>query len=311
VSEFVNKKTVLITGGSGLLAINWACAIRNRFEVILGTHSHSVKLKGITQCKLYLDDMVKLESQIDQLSPDIIVHTAGLTSVDLCEKNPSLAQKVNAEMARNIASLSDKYNIKLIHISTDHLFSDSGTLYSESSIPNPLNEYGKSKLLAEKWVTDSNNQAIIARTNFFCWGSAIRKSFSDWIINNLRDENTLNMFDDIFITPILADSLALLSHELVDNDASGIFNIVSNDRISKYDFGIKIAKHFGLSSKYIIRDQIANSNLYVKRPHDMSLDNTKVVQKLGKKVESLEVSFNNLLLQEKQGRKKELYESVI
>jgi len=306
----MHKRTVLITGGTGQLALNWACAIRNSHNVILGTHNHSVKLQGVTQFKLYLDDMVKLDNQIRQLSPDIIIHTVGLTSVDLCEKNPSLANKVNAELAKNIATISKIYNIKLVHISTDHLFSDNSGMYTEQSSLDPINEYGKSKLLGEKWVIDINNQAIIARTNFFCWGSSIRESFTDWIILNLRAKKYLHMFDDVFITPILADSLALISHELIDIDASGIFNIVGSEKISKYDFALKIARHFGLSTEYIVRDKIINSSLYAVRPNDMSLDNRKITLELGKEIGGLDLFFDSLLLQEKLGRKKELFNSV-
>ena len=80
----MNKKKLLITGGTGLLAINWACALRNTWDVTLGTHCHKVNLAGVDSCQLVLEDPVYLQAQIDALAPDLVVHTAGLTSVDEC-----------------------------------------------------------------------------------------------------------------------------------------------------------------------------------------------------------------------------------
>jgi len=305
-----NRKRVLITGGSGLLALNWACAVRDKWDVILGIHNHSVQLQGASQTKLELNNLLNLESQLEQLSVDLIVHTAGMTSVDLCENNPDLAVLVNATMAKNIAIVSKNQKIRLIHISTDHLFSGQNSYCNEVEIPQPLNEYARSKLLAEKWVQEANPESLILRTNFFCWGYAQRQSFSDWIIYTLRESKSLSMFDDVFITPILADSLALLAHELVEKDASGIFNLVGDQRISKYEFALKLAKYFELPINNIKRDKIANAKLFAQRPHDMSLNNNKASQALGKNVGNLDEYFSILLQQEIQGRRQELFNSV-
>jgi dTDP-4-dehydrorhamnose reductase len=306
----MNKPRLLITGGSGLLALNWACAVRDEWDVILGTHHHTIKLRGTSQYSLYLDDLTKLELQLEELSPDLIVHTAGLTDVDLCEKEPILAQHVNAEIAKNVAVISAKKNINLIHISTDHLFSNADSLYLEDSVPEPINEYAKTKFLAEKWVQEANSQALILRTNFFCWGNESRQSMSDWIINTLEANKTLQMFDDVFITPILADTLALLAHELVVNGVSGIFNLVGDEKVSKYEFAIRLARNFKLPIANINRDKIINANLFAQRPYNMSLDNNKATLELKRNIGGLDDFFSLLRKQEIEGRRKELYNSV-
>jgi dTDP-4-dehydrorhamnose reductase len=306
----MNKLRLLITGGSGLLALNWACAVRDEWDVILGMHHHTIKLRGTSQYSLDLDDLTKLEIQLDEISPDLIVHTAGLTGVDLCEKNPTLAKHVNAEIAKNVAVISARKNINLIHISTDHLFADTGSLYLEDSVPRLVNEYAKSKFLAEKWVQEVNPQALILRTNFFCWGMESRQSISDWIINSLEANKTLQMFDDVFITPILADTLALLAHELVANGVSGIFNLVGDEKVSKYEFAIRLATHFKLPIFNINRHKVVNANLFARRPLNMSLDNSKATLELKRNIGGLDIFFNLLGQQEIEGRRKELYNSV-
>ena len=104
----------------------------------------------------------------------------------------------------------------------DHLFAGKRAFYTETDIPEPLNVYARTKLLAEEWGTGKNAQALLVRTNFFGWGHRLRQSFSDWIYYNLRAHTPLTMFDDVFITPIIADRLAVHVHRLLALGASGI-----------------------------------------------------------------------------------------
>ena len=306
----MRKPRVVLTGGSGLLSLNWACAVRDKWEVILGTHLHTVELAGTTPYKLSMETTEQLITQLKQLSPDLVVHTAGLTNVDLCEKDPVQAHQVNAKVAQNVALAAERRGISLIHISTDQIFADNNSLYREDAPPQPLNEYGRSKLLAEEWVLQACPHALILRTNFFGWGYAQRQSFSAWIIYNLRAGKPLSLFDDIYFTPILADSLALAVHELSARGASGVFNLVGDERMSKYEFALSLAKHFALPAELIRRDQVIHASLRAQRPRDMSLDNTKARNVLGRELGSLDEYLAALHSQEEQGRRLELFNSV-
>lgn len=308
--ENMNKQRVVLTGGSGLAAINWACAVRDHWDVILGTHLHSVELAGTTSCKLYLDNPAQLGLQLDQLSPDLVVHTAGLTNVDRCEGDPVKAHHANAEIARNVAHAVASRNIRLVHISTDHLFSGNRSFYRENDLPQPLNEYGRTKALAEAWVQAAYPNALIVRTNFFGWGHSQRQSFSDWLIYNLREGKVLTLFDDVYYTPILVDTLALATHELVEKGASGIFNMVGDERLSKYAFALLLVEQFGLSAELIQRDQILHAHLPAKRPLDMSLDNNKARQILGRRLGTVPQFLRTLHAQEIEGRRSELFAAI-
>jgi dTDP-4-dehydrorhamnose reductase len=306
----MKKPRILITGGTGLLALNWACAVRGKWDVILGTHQHSVDLKGTTSYKLDLEHLDQLALQLDQLSPDLLVHAAGLTNVNHCEECPEMAQHANAEIARNVAQVSAQQNIKLIHISTDHLFAGNRSFCGEDSAPQPINEYARSKHCAEEWVQQVCSQALIVRTNFFGWGHSQRQSFSDRIIYNLRAGKSLSMFDDVFITPILLDKLALFAHELISINSSGIINLVGEERISKYEFALKLVSHFDLPTELVRRSQVACTNFKAPRPNDMSLDNARVRQILGRNMGSVDDYLAELLSQEAQGRRLELFNAV-
>src|SRR5205823_2508498 len=128
----------------------------------------------------------RLTTDFQELAPDVVVHAAGLTNVDRCEQYPVLSRRANAEIARNVAIAVAHSRAKLVHISSDHLFSGERSFYREDDPTQPLNEYGRSKVAAEEWVLQACPSALVIRTNFFGWGHCLRQSFSDWIIINLR-----------------------------------------------------------------------------------------------------------------------------
>lgn len=248
--------------------------------------------------------------ELDRLSPDLIVHAAALTNVDRCEEAPVEARRVNAEIAQNVALASARKNVSLIHVSTDHLFGGDGSFYLEDDPPQPLNEYGRSKLLAEKLVQDVCPRVLILRTNFFGWGFAQRQSFSDWIIYNLRAEKQLTLFDDVYFTPILADDLAAAAHELIERGCSGIFNLVGDERVSKYDFALRLADRFALPPGLIQHGAMHGNGSAAVRPRDMSLNNTKARDVLGRGLGTILDFQDALYAQEINGRRSELFDAV-
>ena len=292
---------ILITGGSGLLALNWALQDRNEFDVILALHQKEISLRGTQYIKIDSSSYELLSKKIDILKPDIIVHTAGLTSVESCETNPQLAHAVNVEFAGNVALICYRKGIQLVHISTDHLFSGDPLMADESLPTSAMNVYGKTKALAEKLVFQNCPKVLIIRTNFYCWGPSYRSSFSDIVINTLRQGKGLNLFDDVFYTPILAEKLILVVHKLIEIRECGIFNVVGDDRISKYHFGLAVAKQFGLNANLIKRSKMKERQELVQRPQDMSLSNNKVTLATGLKIGCIKEHLKILFEQERLG----------
>ena len=155
-----------------------------------------------------------------------------------------------------------------------------------------------------------NPAALVVRTNFFGWGHATRQSFSDWLIYNLRAGKELPLFDNVFFTPILADVLALAAHELVEKGASGIFNLVGDRRLSKNEFARILADHFSLPEHLLLQRSLDASGLVAARPHDMSLDNRKAREVLGRGLGNVSDYLAALHQQELSGRGAELLKSV-
>ncbi len=304
------KPRVLVTGGSGFLAINWACAVRDSWEVLLATHRHRVTLDGVSARPVNLDDITELEREIERIRPDLIVHTAGLTDVDRCEADPAAAHAANATLAQNIARAAGSQSVRLVHISTDHLFTGDRPLVSETEPVHPVNEYARSKLLAEQLVLAAYPNALVVRTNFFGWGHATRRSFSDWLIYSLRAGQTISLFDDVYFTPILADGVVTWVHELVSRGASGVYNVCGDERMSKYEFALRLAAHFGLPTTLIRRASVKDAALRAPRPNDMSLDNSKAARATERAARTLEEDLADLLKQEASGRRDLLLRAV-
>lgn len=296
----------LITGGSGLLALNWACALRDRQQIILGLHHRQVSLDGALAVQINLDSLDDLMRQIETIRPQFVIHAAGLTSVEMCESNPILARDLNVSLAINIAKVCAILKIPFAHISTDHLFSGNDAFTVENCPASPINIYGSTKAEAELRVLEENPEALVIRTNFFGWGTHYRLSFSDFIIRALRAEKKLELFDDVFYSPILVETLALATHDLMALSAKGVFNVVGNQRLSKFDFGLQLAKEFDLDGSLIKATQIAKQSLLVKRPLDMSLSNKKAVSFLGRDFGTINDHLSRLRQQEKSGMATEL-----
>ena len=170
----------------------------------------------------------------------------------------------------------------------------------------PKNVYGRTKAEAESRVLEVHAQSLVIRTNFYGWGPSYRRSFSDVIIEALRSGNGLTLFKDVFYTPILIETATQGAHDLMDLKANGIFHVVGDERISKYEFGLKIAKEFNLDSGLIKSGLLTDHVSLVQRPHDMSLSNQKVCNLLGRKLGRADEHIARLRQQELNGFAREI-----
>jgi len=295
------KPRVLITGGSGLLAVNWALAVRDFCEVTLGFHQRKIVLSGSSTKWVDLESVDKFSRTLEEVNPQVVIHTVALTSVEKCESNPALARHVNVTLASNAATACAIHGIQMVHVSTDHLFSGNESFATEDQPVDPRNVYGRTKAEAEHRVFEANSEALVIRTNFYGWGTSYRRSFSDVVIDALRAGKVVTLFKDAFYTPILAETLATTVHDLIDRNASGIYHVVGDERISKYEFGLRIAEKFDLDPQGIASGLMNERLDLVRRPCDMSLSNQKTRDFLGRKLGGVDQHLNRLKQQQHEG----------
>lgn len=288
-------KNILFTGGTGLLSSFWAASISgNKYKITLGLNRRLLRSKFITYEQINFENLFELEKKIKKNNFDIIIHTASIADVDKCEKYPVEANKVNYIYTKNLVNICKKLNIKLIYISTDHLFDGKSLLYKEDDVCKPLNVYSSTKLKSENYIKNKLKNYLILRTNFFGKGPYYRPSFSDTIINFLKNEKKFYVSSKIFFSPISISLLVKYSMMLINKNALGIFNISSTQRISKYNFSKLIAKEYNLNLKNIIDSSKFLITSIAKRPPNMSLSNLKLRKYLKLNIPSLEEQIKKL-----------------
>lgn len=126
------------------------------------------------------------------------------------------------------------------------------------------------------------------------------------VIETLRAGKEVTLFQDIFYTPILAETAVQTIHDLVELKSTGIFHVVGDDRISKYEFGLKVAEMFDLDPRGITHGFFADQATLVQRPYDMSLSNQKVCELLNRRLGGVNEHINRLAQQEREGIAREI-----
>lgn len=294
-----NFPRVLITGGSGLLALNWAATIRKQNTVFLALHSRKLIMNGVNAFFIRLDSVSSLVDFLTKNKIDILISTLGLTNIELCEINPAAAEYTNMHLAGVAASACRQSGVRFVQISTDHLFAGDKTFVNEEELVSPLNVYGKTKAAAEALILNINIKSLIIRTNFFGWGPSYRHSISDTILMALRSGQKITLYKDVYYTPIIISELVKLVHQLLEGDATGIYNVVGDDRLSKYEFGLLISKTFNEDSGLIHEGSIQDNANLVTRPLDMSLSNAKLTQFIGHSIGTVQNFIEMLYVEEK------------
>jgi dTDP-4-dehydrorhamnose reductase len=268
-------KKILVIGSTGNLGsyfINSFCGD------VYGTYFNSLQPR--TSHMIYLDalDIDTIISLVEKIRPDLIINCSGFVNVDQCETFPEKAWLINYTIATNIAYVAKIYTIELVHMSTDHFFSNSDSDISEDSEVICINQYGFSKLSAEKSLLEIYSKTIIIRMNFF----SIRtygNTFLDFAVQksqNEKNDETITGFVDVLFTPISAKRIVEVINKLVIIGFSGVINVSSNDPISKFDFLILVLNSLGISTKKVCGGSINDALLKARRPKNMTLNNKRL-----------------------------------
>ena len=271
------KNRILILGSSGLLGRKLCDILKKDFDIFSHIHKKDFFADGIKKTYINLFDIKKIRGFLIKYKPKVIINTSGITNVEQCERNRSKAYKTNVEINNLFSSLSNKYNFKFVSISSDHLFGvSSKSKYLETDQTFAINYYAHTKIISEKKILNNSDNSLVIRTNFFGEGLYYRKSFSDEIIDKLSSGLKVSLFNDVYFNPVSISKLSKIILLLIKKNYKGIINISSNEKISKYQFGLLLAKEFKLDRKLIIPIKLNSKKNLIKRPHNMCLDNSKL-----------------------------------
>ncbi|HSZ25810.1 MAG TPA: SDR family oxidoreductase [Cytophagaceae bacterium] len=266
-------KKVLITGSNGLLGQKLVALLAGKTDYqVLATARGTNRLGKIGNHYQYTEMDItnpnEVEKVISYFKPDYIIHTAAMTNVDQCESDREGCTLLNVKATEHLIASAKKTNSFFIHLSTDFIFDGTKGPLTEEDLPNPISFYGKSKLDAERCVASSNLRWAIART-VLVYGVVKDMSRSNlilWVKKSLEEKKTINVVDDQWRTPTLAEDLAMGCFLIIEKEATGIFNISGNEMLTPYEMAIKTADFFRLDKTFINRADSSTFTQPAKRP---------------------------------------------
>jgi len=271
------KTKLLIIGGSGLVGSTLIQYGLSNYEIHVTFNKNPLYINNISSTQIdLLTDRNKIINIINKLMPDVVVHTVALSSVDLCETNPQLADILHVDVTHDIAIACKDIRSKLIYISTDAVFPGKvNSKYTEDDMPNPINHYGKTKLEAEKIILSASNENVILRSAVI-YGWHKKSRFTNWILQTLKENRTVDPFIDQYNTPTLVDDLTKSILSIIKKNISGLYHATGKTCINRYEFAQILAKTFGLNEKLIKPVTSAEKKQDAPRAISTCLDSSKL-----------------------------------
>jgi len=284
---------LLVTGGSGYVGASILKRAPQDWQLAATYLAHPIEQANVAAFCVDVRDANAVNRLFDTFRPDVAIHTAAVMNGDQM-------MSVNADGSRNVARAATQFNTRLIHISSDVIFDGAHAPYDESASPAPLTPYAESKARAEEFVRAEYSNPIIVRTSLV-YGFAPM----DPRTRQTLDGKFSPLFTDEFRCPIFVDDLADALIELAlslragrsnlhspreiacfdyrsapqplraprndksNSDAFSVLNIAGPQRLSRYEFGVKLAKAFHVEPRF---QSALCASFPTPRPHDCTLD---------------------------------------
>ncbi|MDA0778300.1 MAG: NAD(P)-dependent oxidoreductase [Bacteroidetes bacterium] len=296
-------KKVLITGSNGLLGqklLDLYLTIED-IELIATARGENryPRKEGYIYTSLDITNEKEVQHVIAQHAPDCIINTAAMTNVDSCETDKEGCNQLNVDAVAYLIAAANTVGAHLIHLSTDFIFDGKKGPYKEDDEANPLSYYGHSKLLAENMVREYCIKWSIART-VLVYGVVNDMSRSNivlWAKGALEKGQPINVVDDQFRTPTLAEDLAKGCQLIEHKQAEGIYNISGKDQMSILELVQRVANYFDLDASVLRVVSSESLNQPAKRPPLTGFDLTKSRKVLGYEPHSFEQGIGVLMEQ--------------
>jgi dTDP-4-dehydrorhamnose reductase len=272
---------LLVTGAGGLLGLNLALGSM-REHTVIGLDRGTLRDCPFELLQVELTEAGAFARALQGARPDAIIHCAAMADVDGCEHDPAAARRVNTDVPAMIARVCQREGVSLIHISTDAVFDGTASSpYSEADSPNPTNVYARTKYDAEGEVLGAHPQAIVARVNFYGWSPTGRRSLAEYFVRNLSAGTRIRGFIDVVFCPMLVGDLGGVLLDMLKRGLSGLYHAVGPEPMTKYAFGVALARMFSLDEGLITPERVENAGLAANRSRNLALSIHKLSTALG------------------------------
>ncbi len=280
-------KKILVTGSNGLLGqkLTERILAKKDFELVAtgkGANRFPVK-DGYTYAEMDILDAESIENVIAQFSPDVVINTAAMTNVDTCETEKQACWALNVTAVEHLINSCKKHDAQLIHLSTDFIFDGLAGPYKEDAQPSPVSFYGESKLAAELLLQQSDINWTVLRT-IIVYGIVSDMSRSNivlWAKGALEKGNPINVVDDQWRMPTLAEDLADVCLLAAAKGVQGVYNASGKDMMSIMELVQQVADYYKLDKSLIKPITSASLNQAAKRPVKTGFILDKAIDELG------------------------------
>ncbi|CUU50235.1 dTDP-4-dehydrorhamnose reductase [Clostridium beijerinckii] len=264
---------ILITGANGQLGQEILHLLKN-MKADIGYVDEAYKnanIKALNSRELDITDFEKVKVCVSEFKPELIINCAAFTNVDKCETDRETALKVNAIGPQNLAIAAEEISAKLMHVSTDYVFSgDYEEPLTEYDLPSPSTTYGKTKLLGEAYIREQCSKYFIFRTAWLY--GRFGKNFVYTIMNAAKEKGYLEVVNDQTGCPTNAEDLAYQILEIALTEGYGIYHCTGEGKCTWYDFAKKIIEFSEIECQ-IKPITSENLNRPAKRPIFSALEN--------------------------------------
>lgn len=247
---------ILVTGANGLLGQKLVRLLNEHQEITTIATARTRDPKSTpNQALLPLDitNPMQVQSVLTQARPEIVINTAAMTQVDQCESDQEACVKVNTTAVGYLVKTCKETGSLLIQLSTDFIFDGGHGPLDETAMPGPVNFYGESKLRAETLIQESNAAWCILRTVlvYGYTGEPGRSNIVLWVKKSLESGKEIQVVNDQWRTPTLAEDLAMGCYLAATHKARGIYHIAGKDMLTPFDIAEMTAEVFGLDTTLI------------------------------------------------------------
>jgi dTDP-4-dehydrorhamnose reductase len=279
----MKEQKILILGSNGQLG--------KQFQTTLAARKIEALAPNEQDCDI--TEFTKLNAYILQSEPTIIVNCAAYNAVDEAEKDNTMAFQINHLSVLNLAKICSENNIRLVHYSSDYVFDGKkGALYTEEDIPNPLNEYGKSKLAGENAVLENAPNGLVLRLSWV-FGDGKQNflyKLKNWALNN----SELKISADETSVPTSTVDTVQATLTLLENKETGLFHMTNSGYCSRYEWARFALEHLNMKNT-IIPVSMSNFRSPADRPLFSAMSNEKILERLDYDIPSWKDSTANYL----------------
>jgi len=288
---------ILITGISGMLGVDLCQVLREEHEVVGFDLKEFPSVPFSSAPLVHRGDIARIDEVkrvFHEVVPHLVVHTAGYTDVDGCEKNPDKAYKVNTLGTQNVCRAAQDLGIPVMYISTDFVFDGSkNSPYLESDQPHPISTYGRSKLAGEEYVKNLLKEYFVVRTSWLY--GRYGKNFVETILKLAEEQEELTVVDDQVGSPTYTRDLSRKIKELLSAKLYGVYHITNSGSCSWYEFAREILKLAGIKGVAVMPITSEELDRPAPRPRFSILENCRLRLALGNSMKNWKEALSDYI----------------